>query len=485
MSEYELPDYSKVKVYQTPQMIEDGVPSPEKWKGLELARKVGRNGFTFDTLLEDSKMLIGFECSGFSTKLTPYTEFDAWSTREHILTHGDDNPLYTDPEYGKKTKYGCMLVYPTLLHRVKYGMTHGIADWGPNPISSLVSGLSWDYYDVVRVNSRFRSSMKMKDVVEKKGRTGRLILYLTETSFWNQNDDLVAGGGGIYILVGKSGEEAKMAEEAERKGEGMSKTMLYERPTYKYSDDEIKKIVMDIDNEERRGALPRYWEDVNVEDKFTPVVKPSFRLYELTKGHGWEHGPGRGANFVPTVIPRPTKNPMTGWPYEHFGDHHHDFNLCNRRGLPGPFDHGIQRMTMSAHLLSNWMGDDGFIRRDFMQVRKPCYYGDTLWYLGEVVAKYKDKVRGEVEGKYKEIEYGAIDISFNATNQIGEITIPGKATIYLPSRELGEVQLPVPIPTKEDWKLVTKRDAKDFIEEIRSGETIFPDLPRFLGIEEE
>ena len=74
---------------------------------------------------------------------------------------------------------------------------------------------------------------------------------------------------------------------------------------------------------------------------------------------------------------------------------------------------------------------------------------------------------------------------FNAENQVGEITIPGKATIYLPSRELGEVKLPVPIPTKEDWKLITQRDVKDFYKEIESGETMFPPLPQFLGREEE
>jgi len=400
MSKYEIPDYSKVRVYQTARMIENGVPPPEKWKGLELARSVGSKGFTLDSLLEDSKKMIGFEDMGrLTTNLTPYTEFDEWSTREHVLTHGDDNPLYTDSEYGKKTRYGCMLTYPTLLHRVKYGMTHGIADWGPWPISSLVSGLSWDWYDVVRVNSRFRSSMKMADVYEKRGRTGRLIFYITQTSFWDQNDDLIADGGGIYILVGRSGEQAKIAEEAAKKGEGMSKTMLYDRPTQRYSKTEIEKIKNDILAEERRGAVPRYWEDVEVGDKLTPVVKGPFRMFEVTKGHGWEHGPGRGPNFYAEVIPRPTSNPMTGWPYERFGDHHHDFNLCNRRGLPGPFDHGVQRMTMGAHLLSNWMGDDGFLRRVSMQVRKPCYYGDTIWYSGEVVKKYIDKVSGEVDNK--------------------------------------------------------------------------------------
>jgi len=61
MSFYETPDYSKVKVSLTPGMMWMGFPPPEKWKGLELARTVGQNGWTFDNLLEDTKKLIGFE----------------------------------------------------------------------------------------------------------------------------------------------------------------------------------------------------------------------------------------------------------------------------------------------------------------------------------------------------------------------------------------------------------------------------------------
>ncbi|MFH0748912.1 MAG: MaoC family dehydratase N-terminal domain-containing protein [Candidatus Bathyarchaeota archaeon] len=478
MSDHEVPDWSKVKPLYTPQMIANGIPPPEKWKGLELARSIGSKGYTFDTLVEDARKMIGFEVweGGPSLRLGAVNEFSSYICREDVLSHGDDNPLYTDMDYGKKTKYGCMLTYPTFLHRVRYGMTHGVNNWGPYPTSTLVAGLSWEYYDVVRVNSRFRSSMKMKDVVEKKGATGRLALYLTDTSFWDQRDSLIAGGGGTYICVGKSGEEAKKAEEATKRGAGMSESMLYERKTHHYSDEDVKKIVDGVKGEQRRGATPRYWEDVNVGDKLTPTVKGPFRIQEVTKGHGWDHSPAN-VNFKPTMGARLTANPLTGWPYESGVVQHWDFNLCNIRGLPGPFDHGIQRMTLAAHVLSNWMGDDGFIRRTSSQVRKPCYYGDTQWYKGEVVNKYKDKAGG--------IEYGAVDIVVTVENQVGENTLPSKATIYLPSRELGEVKLPIPPPSQEEWKLVTQRDVKGFFKEIQSGETIFPPLPQFVGREEE
>jgi hypothetical protein len=81
------------------------------------------------------------------------------------------------------------------------------------------------------------------------------------------------------------------------------------------------------------------------------------------------------------------------------------------------------------------MGDDGFLRRTEVQFRKPNYYGDTTWFNAEVVRTYRDQVGDE--------EYGAVDIRIMGTNQIGDVSCPGKATVYLPSK--GEpVTLPVP-----------------------------------------
>ena len=43
-----------------------------------------------------------------------------------------------------------------------------------------------------------------------------------------------------------------------------------------------------------------------------------------------------------------------------------------------------------------------------------------------------------------EVEYNAVGISIEGTNQVGESQAPGTATVYLPSRETGPVKLPVP-----------------------------------------
>jgi len=99
-----------------------------------------------------------------------------------------------------------------------------------------------------------------------------------------------------------------------------------------------------------------------------------------------------------------------------------------------------------GHLLTNWMGDHGFIRKLQVAVRRPMYYGDLGVYSAEVVKKFQDVQTGEdgpgaVPG---ERTYHAVGIKLEGRNQVDEIHLQGSAVVYLPSREGGMVHLPVP-----------------------------------------
>jgi hypothetical protein len=59
--------------------------------------------------------------------------------------------------------------------------------------------------------------------------------------------------------------------------------------------------------------------------------------------------------------------------------------------------------------------------------------GDTQWLAGTVVRKYV------APGNRP-----AVDLDIGCTNQRGEVTTPGHATILLPSRTHGPVRLPDP-----------------------------------------
>jgi hypothetical protein len=90
------------------------------------------------------------------------------------------------------------------------------------------------------------------------------------------------------------------------------------------------------------------------------------------------------------------------------------------------------RTNWLAHLLTNWMGDDAWLVRLKTEMRSFNFLGDTTICSGVVQAK-------SVEGARH-----LVHIEVKATNQRGEITSPGTATVLLPSRAAGAVVLPVP-----------------------------------------
>jgi len=352
----------------------------------------------------------------------------------YSLAIGDDNPLYTDPLYGRKTRWGWMVVTPVITNIIRYLPPHprGYGDW---PVTHLVGGLGWEWNDMIRPGDKFKTTFYLNELVEKKGSTGRLFITKSDAKYWNQYGDLTAKGWGSQIMIGKD-----VSVEDIREGKGFRDAMLYERPTYHYSKEEVQKIEDGINAEKRRGAEILYWEDVHVGDKLTPLVKGPLTMGDLM---GFAAMLTAGGHSVFELSYRsskkasrsPIENSSTGWPYENMWMEHYDFYLCKDRGLPGPFDEGQMRCCTPAHLLSNWMGDNGFIRRLGTSLRKPNFYGDTQWVYGEVVKTYKDKVGDE--------EYGAVDIRIDQINQVGENTAPGTATVYLPSPDK-PVKIPIP-----------------------------------------
>ena len=107
-------------------------------------------------------------------------------------------------------------------------------------------------------------------------------------------------------------------------------------------------------------------------------------------------------------------------------------------GLPGAYDYGCQRISWLCNLITNWMGDHGFLRRLRAELRRFNVVGDTTWLMGKVTKKY-------IEG-----ERYLVDIECWAENQRGEVTMPGTATVVLPSKVSGPVTYPTPPAEKNE-----------------------------------
>ena len=57
-------------------------------------------------------------------------------------------------------------------------------------------------------------------------------------------------------------------------------------------------------------------------------------------------------------------------------------------GIPGAYDYGCQRISWVDNLITNWMGDDGFIKNLNGTLKRFNIVGDTHWMKGKVTKKY-------------------------------------------------------------------------------------------------
>jgi hypothetical protein len=112
---------------------------------------------------------------------------------------------------------------------------------------------------------------------------------------------------------------------------------------------------------------------------------------------------------------------------------HWEPEQARRAGNPTTFDYGRMRETWLIHLCTDWMGDAAWLWKLDCELRSFNFVGDTTWVRGRVV----DKVLADGDRP-------AIELEISCTNQRGEVTAPGHATVLLPSREHGPVRLPDP-----------------------------------------
>ncbi len=119
---------------------------------------------------------------------------------------------------------------------------------------------------------------------------------------------------------------------------------------------------------------------------------------------------------------------------------------------PAPYDYGPERVAWLGHLVTNWMGNAGFLARLSVQVRRHNLIGDTTWCRGRVAAKALVDGRGEVT------------LDLQAVNQRDETIALGQAVVVLPRRPAAAMpELPAhampELPEVEVGRLIARRVA--------------------------
>ncbi len=137
-----------------------------------------------------------------------------------------------------------------------------------------------------------------------------------------------------------------------------------------------------------------YYEDIVVGDEITPLVK------------------------------QPTTRQLVMWAGAS-GDYyqiHYDKDFAQSRGLPGVIVHGQLAGCFLGQLITDWMGEQGCLRKLTCNYRGMNFPGEAL------------TCKGKISKKYVEDEEHYVVCNIWAENMKGEKTVSGMAVIIMPSR---------------------------------------------------
>ncbi|MBI2906712.1 MAG: MaoC family dehydratase N-terminal domain-containing protein [Chloroflexi bacterium] len=349
--------------------------------------------------------------TGSYYRIDPYNDVATKDAIRNCATAIGDyrNPLWRDEEYGARTRYRSMIAPPWFFYCVSNitGMRAG----GLPGVHAFHSGTDWLLLASAKLNDTISPSYRPIDVVEKRSEfAGRSLIVYAEGAYTNQRGDVVAKAIGWSIRVERSAAKDK------GKYSGIK--------VHSYTPEELERIREDRHNEQVRGAVPRYWEDVQIGEELTPIVKGPLNTSDML---AWQTGAlgGESHGFAIRHFRRHPawsyRDPKTG-ARDAIAQVHEQDSTAGGIAIPAAYDLGAQRNSWIMQVMTNWVGDDGWLKAVICEYRRFNLYGDTQW------------IKGKVTGKLIKDGEHLVQCDVWAENQRGEVTAPAQAMAVLPSR---------------------------------------------------
>jgi acyl dehydratase len=335
------------------------------------------------------------------------------SVRHFCLGIGDDNPLWNDRDYGRKSKSGTNFAPPSFL----YSIGIGVVQMGLPGVHGFHGGSDWHWLRPIRQNEEILLHIWLDDVVERTSKMGgkSVVNYFSSVYYTPDNEVLAYHRSWTHRI------ERGAARDRGKEGSAFEPQI--------WPPEKLREIEAAYDAEKVQGAAPRYWEDVVEGQALDPIVKGPLCLSDMIAFYA-------GLMVAPTPAHKIAykdykehprwwfRNPENGG-LEPIVRVHENLAAASSAGVPAPYDVGVQRASWMINLITNWMGDDAFLVRNHCEFRAFNYFGDVQYFSGKVTRKYQEN------GDH------LIDLEISTVNQRGKITTPGSATIALPSRAGG------------------------------------------------
>ncbi len=368
-------------------------------------------GLITDEALAALRSKIGQICT---TSHSPYlTEANRDAVRHWAEGIGDMNPLWTDEKQGLSSVWGKPLSTPTILYafdRQAIGYRGGLPG-----IHSMFGGSNWRWLRPIAWGERIRAVVRFKDLIEYPSKfAGRSFQQISEITFQTDTGEKVA----TAEAWGFRTERKAAAEKGKYTGVAIEN----------YTPQQIADIAERYAKEHIRGAEPLYVEDVQVGTEIPEIIRGP---YTVTTAVAFEQG--WGGLFVKShgfAMEYFSRHPKAGIVNEYGVPEppeavHWDNDLAKLVGVPAAYDYGPERISWVGTVLTNWIGDSGFLERLHVQVRNHNIIGDLTTCGARVI-----KLHGGATN--------AVDLEVWARNQRGLVTAKGNATVRLPSRQSGQ-----------------------------------------------
>jgi acyl dehydratase len=329
---------------------------------------------------------------------------------------GDTNPLWTDPAYAGKSRYGTIVAPPSWVFSVFSGIQYSFRGVGGfHSVSDI------EFYLPILRNDRITPEMICTGIQgpQKSAFAERTVIECNDNLYTNHRGELVT----------KVSWEVTHFERTKARETGKYHHIKLPHP---WTEEELKNIEEEVLSEERSGANTPRWEDVKIGQEIKPLVKGPVTMTDEIAFliGGGAPIPRLAANVAALRFYRRHPNwafrDPTSFGLEPIYAVHYNREAARAQGLPYQYDVGFQRNSWQIQLITNFMGDEGWLKRSYCEFRRFVYFSDVVWLKGKITEKFID-----------DSNECCVKIEMTAINQRGEEVMPGYAIVALPSRTHG------------------------------------------------
>jgi len=299
------------------------------------------------------------------------------------------HPMFLDEAYAGRSRFGRLICPPLATWKewkqpINYfgAGQEGILEI-PTSIKSygFNGGAEWNFVRPAYVGDTMTRQYRVTDVYEKEGRSGLLAFVHREETQTNQK-------GQVVVKIKRVNIFRELREEAEGTvNEATMKLTLVSPPSR-------NEVVV---GPRWKVGPQRWFEEVSVGQDVTPLVKGPVTTTHLVR---WAAANGNYARI------------------------HWDlaFTMLLQK-LPNVVVNGTLKNQYIGEMLMRFAGDEGWLKRYYIEHRGMDYAGDSLTAHGKVTATRDMR------------HYGLVELEVGLRNQRGQQSATGSATVALPKRD--------------------------------------------------